>query len=123
MIKETDFGERVSRYQYYKDGQVKATENAAGHRTELHRDAAGAIVKVEYDDGSRVTCEYDIRGYLIKADNGDCPVEHEYDAVGRRITEKQGAYVITSAYDANGNRVRRYSSPLCSWRRSHQSSV
>src|SRR5262249_12562059 len=70
----------------------------------------GSIVKVECDDGSKVTYEYDVIGYLTKADNLDCPIEREYDAAGRLIIEKQGEYIITSAYDATGNRASRYSS-------------
>ncbi|HWQ33702.1 MAG TPA: polymorphic toxin type 47 domain-containing protein [Blastocatellia bacterium] len=110
MIKETDFGGRITHYEYDRDGQVAAIVNAAGHRTELRRNAAGAITSVECDDGSKITYEYDSRGYLVKADNGDCPVEREYDAAGRLIVEKQGEYTITSRYDAAGNRLHRHSS-------------
>lgn len=110
MIKETDFGGRITRYAYDKDGQVSEITNNANQRTELKRNAAGAVLTVNCDDGSRITYEYDARGYLIKADNGDCPVAREYDAAGRLILEQQGEHIITSKYDAAGNRITRRSS-------------
>lgn len=110
MVKETDFGGRVTRLEHDPDGLVSVILNNAGHRTELKRNATGGVLAVECDDGTKVTYEYDPRGYLIRADNGDCPVEREYDDAGRMIREKQGEHTITSTFDAAGNRIRRGSS-------------
>jgi RHS repeat-associated protein len=110
MVKETDFGGRVTSYEYGKDSQPSAVVNAAGHRTAFQRNAAGQVVAAECDDGSAVQYKYDERGYLIAADNGICPVSREYDAAGRLVVEKQGDHTITSTYDALGNRLKRLSS-------------
>ncbi|MDQ3650101.1 MAG: DUF6531 domain-containing protein [Acidobacteriota bacterium] len=110
MIQEIDFAGRPSRYVYNQDGDIVVVKNAANHRVEFTRDAAGALTAVSHQDGSRTTYEYDVRGLLIKADNGDCPVEREYDAVGRLVVERQGGHEVTSEYDTTGNRIRRRSS-------------
>lgn len=110
LVQETDFGGRETRYEYDKDGNVSAIRDAAGNRTEVTRNADGAVTQIEHDDGSKVQYEYDDRGLLIAADNGDCPVAREYDPVGRLVKEIQGAHEIRSVYDSLGNRSRRESS-------------
>jgi len=110
MVQEIDFAGRTRRYEYNQDGDVVIVKNAANHRTELTRNPAGAVTAVSPQDGSQTSYEYDVRGMLTKADNGDCPVEREYDAVGRLILERQSRHEVTSEYDTTGNRVRRRSS-------------
>jgi RHS repeat-associated protein len=109
VVREVDFGERETTYEYDPDGQVIAVTSAAG-RIALQRDPDGLIIGATYDDGRRLELTYDPRGFLVKADNGVCTVERQYDEAGLLVLEKQGRHEIRHHYDAVGNRVRRSSS-------------
>ncbi len=110
LVKETDFAGQSSSYEYSSDGLIKAAIDANGQRTEIKRDDDGNIVEIIYGDKSFVKYEYDQRGFLIKADNGACPVEREYDAAGRILSEKQGRFEIKNKYDSLGFRTKRSTS-------------
>lgn len=110
LIREVNFAGRETIYAYDANGQVVAVVDPAGHRTVCQRNLDGAVTHIAYDDGSNITYEYDVKGRLIKADNGQCLVERTYDVADRCISEKQGKYEIHSQYDILGNRVKRRSS-------------
>jgi RHS repeat-associated protein len=110
LVQETDFAGRTTRYEYGQDEQITAMEDALGQRTQFVYDAAQRLIEVVRHDGARITGEYDVRGILVKADNGECAVERGYDAAGQLVWEKQGRHTVRFEYDPSGNRVRRDSS-------------
>lgn len=110
LQKETDFAGRTTRYEHTPDGRVSVLENALGQRTEFAYDEAGRLTKIVRPDGKQITGAYDLRGLLVKADNGDCALERTYDEVGQLLFEKQGEHWVRNEYDRTGSRVRRTSS-------------
>jgi len=110
MTRQVNFPGHATRYEYEKGDRVSAIGDPAGNRTRFERNAAGVVTSVIPSNGPPIFYEYDALGRLIRADNGDCPIEREYDVLGRLIRERQGRHEVTSEYDAAGNRCRRKSS-------------
>ncbi len=110
MIRQVNFAGHPTRYEYEKGDKVSVIHDAAGNKTHFQRNPFGAVTAVLPSNGAKVVYEYDLRGLLIKADNGDCPIEREYDVLGRIVREQQGRHEVVSEYDEAGNRCRRKSS-------------
>jgi len=124
LVKETDFADRKTKYRLDAAGQVVTTTDAAQRSTTITRDDLGRVAKIAYADGNETVFDYDARGLMTFADNGQVPVTRQYDEVGRLICEKQGDHEVKSFYDAEGNRVRRESTQGVptefSWNGNHQ---
>jgi RHS repeat-associated protein len=106
VTREVDFQGGAYAFEHDADGRIKRVRDPAGRTNHIKYDG-NAVTAVQFDDGARTTYRYDIRGLLVAADNGDCPVAREYDALGRIILERQGRYEVRSEFDVSGNRVRR----------------
>jgi RHS repeat-associated protein len=110
LIAETDFAGRITRYERDPEGDVLTLEDPLGRRTQFAYDGDGRVVRVTRHDGMTITGEYDPRGFLLRASNGDCEVTRQYDVVGNLLSETQGRYEVRSQYDRRGDRVFRQSS-------------
>jgi RHS repeat-associated protein len=96
-----------SRTEYAKDGQVKATIDPLGRRTEMSYDAAGRPLRTTYPDGTYEETGYDAEGRRTSArDRAGRITSYEYDDAGR-LTKTIAPDGATSeqVYDAAGRVV------------------
>lgn len=92
----------VTRYDYDPQGNLVATTNAAGHRTQVTaHDSHGRPLSLTDPNGLNTQLSYDARGRLIARNVGGETTGFDYDPVGNltRITLPDGSHLEYS-YDA-----------------------
>ncbi len=106
VVREIDYGDRVTSYELDAAGNRIGRTNAAGEQTSYAYDRVGRLVEIATGE-EIVSYEYDSLGRLVFAENPQGRYEWEYDALGRCVRCVQNGEVLEYRYDGVGRCVER----------------
>lgn len=114
LEEERSFDGRVMRYAHDLEGRMTHMEDGLGRTQDLTWSDADDLIAAEYDDGTKLTFEYDERGQLVAAASPGVEVTYERDAVGDIVGESQTVdgetFTVRSTLDVMGQVVERHGS-------------
>jgi YD repeat-containing protein len=116
VVRETDFGGRITNYVYGKGSRVVAVERCDGTRVIPDYDLDGQLVGLTDAQSRKTSWTYDWRGRLTAASDDGSALELTYDPCGNLVRSAaafetkppaSGAIELRYQYDARGRRIAR----------------